>query len=88
MRAVMNLYEGAKTRVRVGLEWFEEFEVNVVVHRGFMFLPLLFVIVVYGECDSVITESVRNGFTSELLYVDDLVLTEETMERLREKFWK
>ena len=83
MRAVMNLYEGAKTRVRVGPEWFEEFEVNVGVHRGFMFLPLLFAIVV-----DVITESVRNGLTSELLYVDDLVLTKEMMERLREKFWK
>ena len=41
MRAVMNLYEGAKKRVRVGPEWFEEFEVNVGVHRGFMFLSLL-----------------------------------------------
>ena len=30
MRAVMNLYEGAKTRVRVGPEWFEEFEVNEI----------------------------------------------------------
>ena len=59
MRAVMNLYEGAKTRIRVGPEWFEEFEVNVGVHRGFMFLPLLFAIVV-----DVITESVRNGLTS------------------------
>ena len=48
-----------------------------------MFLPLLFAIVVH-----VITESVRNGLTSELLYVDDLILTKETMERLREKFWK
>ena len=36
----------------------------------------------------VITESVRNGLTTELLYVDDLVLTKETMERLSEKFWK
>ena len=26
VRAVMSLYEGAKTRVRVGLELFEEFE--------------------------------------------------------------
>ena len=41
VRAVMNLYEGAKKRVRVGPEWFEEFEVNVGVHRGFMFLSLL-----------------------------------------------
>ena len=31
-RAVMNLYEGAKTRVRVGLEMSEEFEVKIGVH--------------------------------------------------------
>ena len=36
----------------------------------------------------VITESVRNGLMSEMLYADDLVLTSETMEALREKFWK
>ena len=36
----------------------------------------------------VITESVRNGLLSEMLYADDLVLTREMMEGLREKFWK
>ena len=36
----------------------------------------------------VITESVRIGLMSEMLYADDLVLTSETMEGLREKFWK
>ena len=32
VRTVMSLYEGAKTRVRVGLELSEEFEVKVGVH--------------------------------------------------------
>ena len=32
VRAVMSLYEVAKTRVRVGLELSEEFEVKVGVH--------------------------------------------------------
>ena len=36
----------------------------------------------------MITESVRNGLMSEMLYADDLVLTSEMMEGLREKFWK
>ena len=36
----------------------------------------------------VITESVRNGLLSEMLYADDLVLTREMMEGLRDKFWK
>ena len=47
------------------------------------FLPLLFAIMV-----DVITESMRNGLMSEMLYADDLALTSETMEGLREKFWK
>ena len=34
VRAVMSLYEGAKTRVRIGLELSEEFEVKVGVHQG------------------------------------------------------
>ena len=56
MRAVMSLFEGAKTRVRVGLELTEEFEVKVGVHQGSALLPLLFAIVV-----DLITESFGNG---------------------------
>ena len=33
VRAVMSLYEGAKTRVKVGLELSKEFEVKVGVHQ-------------------------------------------------------
>ena len=61
----------------------EEFEVKVGVHQGSVLSPLVFAIVV-----DVVTESVRNGLMSEMLYADDLVLTSETMEGLREKFWK
>ena len=69
VRAVMSLYEGAKTRVRVGLELSDEFEVKVGVHQGSVLLPLVFALMV-----DVVTESVRNGLMSEMLYVDDLVL--------------
>ena len=48
-----------------------------------MLSPLVFAIVF-----DVVTESVRNGLMSEMLYADDLVLTSETMEGPREKFWK
>ena len=78
VRAVMSLYEGANTRVRVGLELSEEFEVKVGVHQVSALSPLLFAIVV-----DVITESVRNGLMSEMLYTDDLVFTSKTMEGLR-----
>ena len=83
VRAVMSLDEGANTRVRVGLELSEEFEVKVVVHQRSVLSPLVFAIMV-----DVVTGSVRNGLMSEMLYADDLVLMSETMRGLRDKFWK
>ena len=79
----MSLYEGVKTRVKVGLELSEEFEVKVGVHQGSVLSPFVFAVVV-----DVLTENVRNGLIGEMLYADDLVLTSEAVEGLREKFWK
>ena len=79
----MSFYKGEKTRARGGLELSEEFEVKIGVHQGSVLSPLIFMIVV-----AVVTGSVRNGLMSELFYADDLVLTSEMIERLREKFWK
>ena len=78
------MYEGAKTKVRIGLELSKEFEVKVGVHgQGSLLSLLVFVIVV-----DVVMENVRNALMSEMLYADDLVLMSESMEGLREKFWK
>ena len=82
VRAVMSLYDGAKTRVRVGSAYSEEFEVKVGVHQGSVLSPLLFAIVV-----DVITENAKRGVVDELLYADDLVIMSETMEDLKERFW-
>ena len=62
VRAVMSLYDGAKTRVKVGSTYSEEFEVKGGVHQGFVLSPLLFTIVV-----DVITENARRGVVNELL---------------------
>ena len=80
--AIMSLNDGAKTRVRVGSAYSEEFEVKVGVHQGSVLLPLLSVIVV-----DVIAENARRRVINELLYADDLVLMSETMEGLRRRFW-
>ena len=56
---------------------------KVGVQQGSVLSPLVFAIVV-----DMATENVRNGFMSEMLYADDLVLISETIEGLREKFWK
>ena len=82
VRAVKSLYNGAKTRVRVGSAYSEEFEVKVGVHQGSVLPPLLFAIVV-----DVITGNARRGVVNELLYAGDLVIMSEDMEDLKERFW-
>ena len=83
VRAVMSLYDGAKTRVRVGSVYSQEFGVKVGVHEGSVLSPLLVAIVV-----DVVTENARKGVVNELLYADDLILISETVEdfgRLKKK---
>ena len=53
------------------------------MYQGSVLSPL-----VYATVVDVVMESVRNGLMSEILYADDLVLLIETMEGLREMFWK
>ena len=45
VQAVMSMYKGAKTRVKVGGEHSEEFDVGVGVHQGSVLSPFLFSIV-------------------------------------------
>ena len=71
IREVMSMYDGAKTRVRVGSAYSEEFEVKVGVHQASVLSPPLFAIVV-----DVITGNARRGVVNELLYADDLALME------------
>ena len=75
VRSVLRVYEGAKTRVRVDCELSEEFEVNVGIYQGSVLSPFLFAVVV-----DVVTEFVREGALSKLLYADDLVLMSETID--------
>ena len=82
VRALMSLYDDAKTRVRVRSAYSEEFEVKVGVHQGSVLSPLLFAIVV-----GVITENARRGVVNGLLYADDLVLMSEGIEGLKKRFW-
>ena len=56
VQAVMSLYEGLGTNVRVGSGLLEEFGVSVGVHQGSVVSPLIFAIVV-----GVVTEHAREG---------------------------
>ena len=63
VRAVMSLYHGAKTKVRVGSELSQEFLVQADVHQASVLSPLLFAIAV-----DVILENAREGLMNEILY--------------------
>ena len=80
VKAVMSLYEGAETKVRVGSGLSEEFSVKVGVHHGSVLSPLLFA---FAMVIDEVTENARKGWMKQILYADDLVLMGETMEELR-----
>ena len=81
VKAVMSLYEGSRTKVRVRSGLSEEFGVRVGVHQGSVISPLIFDIVV-----DAVTEQARKRLLNEILYADDLVLMSENLEDLRERF--
>ena len=77
----MSLFEGAKTRIGVNSKLSEEFEVRVGMHQGSVLSPFIFAVVV-----DVVTELVREGVLSELLYADDLILMNDTFYGHRDMF--
>ena len=81
VRAVMNLYDGAKTKVRVGSSYSEEFKVKVSVHQEFVLSPLWLAIVM-----DVITEKAREDVVIKVLYADDLAIINETVKDVKERF--
>ena len=81
LKAVM--YEGSKTKVKIGSEFSKDLYVTVGVHQGSILSPLLFAIVI-----NVVTENAKEGLIKEVLYADDLVLMSEMMEGLKERFLK
>lgn len=81
VRAVMGLYEGSTSRVRFAGGLSEKFPIEVGVHQGSALSPLLFKLVMEEA-----TKSIRKGDPWELLYADDLVLTAESREAVKEMF--
>ena len=84
VRSVMILYEGARTKVTMDSELWEEFDGNVGRHLESVMLPFFAAVVDF------VSELARDCMLSELLYADNLVLISETIEGNRNKFikWK
>ena len=68
----MSLYDGSRTKVRVGSGTSDKFGVRVGVHQGSVPSPLIFAI----EVD--VTEHAKEELLNEILYADDLVLMSES----------
>ena len=75
MRLMQGMYANARSCVRVGEGYSEEFEVKVGVHQGSVLSPLLFIIVL-----EALSREFRSGVPWEDLYADDLVIIAESLE--------
>ena len=75
VRLVQGMYANARSRVRVGEGYSEEFEVKAGVHQGSVLSPLLFIIVL-----EALSREFRSGVPWEDLYADDLVIIAESLE--------
>ena len=75
--AVMRLYKGAKTKIKFGTHFSEQFKVSVGVHQGSVLSPLLFAIVV-----DVVTYEAKDVTLQEIMCANDIVLIAETMAEL------
>jgi hypothetical protein len=67
--AVMRLYEGAKTKVKIGNGMSEAFNVKVGFHEGSVLSPFLFAVVMDVVCGDIM-----EGLLFKILYADGLVL--------------
>jgi len=83
--AVMSMYSGAKTVVRIVYGNSKVSEVKVGMHQSSALSPLLFVIVM-----EAISREFRVALPWELLYADDLAVIAETEEQLIKRLneWK
>ena len=83
VRAERRLHRGAKTKVRAKSELSEEFWMQIGVHEGCVFLPLLFATAI-----DVITENATERLMNAILHPDKIVFMSESMENLRKKIFE
>ena len=78
--SILNIRVGPISKIRVNDSYSDDISVKVGVHQGSVLSPLLFIIVL-----EALSKEFRTGCPWELFYADDLVVSAETPEALREK---
>ena len=79
------MYDSPSSRIRVDDSYSDNIDVSVGVHQGSVLSPLLFIIVL-----EALSRDSRVGCPWDIFYADDLVITAETPDTLRQRLatWK
>ena len=80
---VMSLYEDSSSCVRRENEDSKNFPISVGVHQGSALSPLLFIVVM-----EEVSKECRCGAPWEMLFADDLVLTADSEDKVKDMFLK
>ncbi|KAL3327550.1 hypothetical protein AABB24_035300, partial [Solanum stoloniferum] len=85
IRAIKDMYGGAKTRVRTVGGDSEHFPVEMGLHQGSVLSPFLFALVM-----DELTRSIQENVPWCMLFADDIVLIDETRDRVnaRLEVWR
>ncbi|KAH0664891.1 hypothetical protein KY285_026097 [Solanum tuberosum] len=85
IRAIKDMYDGAKTRVRTVGGDSEHFPVEMGLHQGSVLSPFLFALVM-----DELTRSIQERVPWCMLFADDIVLIDETRDRVdaRLEVWR
>ena len=81
VRVIRSMYDGAVTTVRSGRGKTLAFEIKVGIHQGSCISPLLSIIVM-----DAVSEYVRHGVPWDMLYADDLILSDISSTNLQKRF--
>ena len=80
VRIVQSMYDGSRSRIRVDDSYSDNIVVSVGVHQGSVLSPLLFIIVL-----EALSRDSRVGCPWDIFYADDLVITAESPDTLRQR---
>ena len=82
-RVIQGIYTNARSRVRVGSHYSEEFWVGVCMHQEYVLSPLLFILIL-----EVLSCAFSTGVPWELLFADDLAVIADSLWMSAFQNWK